>query len=62
MKGPHGCGITNNAGKERLGFLSIQQATICNTWFQKKEIHRVAWQHPKSKQWSCIGDVNYERE
>ena len=39
--GPHGCGVTNDAGKELLGFLSTQQATACNTWFQKKEIHRV---------------------
>ena len=52
----HGCGVTNDAGKELLGFLFTQQATVCNTWF-RKEIHRVTWQHPKSKQWSCIDDV-----
>ena len=54
QRSPHGCGVTNDAGKELLGFLSTQQATACNTWFRKKEIHRVTWQHPKSKQWSCI--------
>ena len=57
IRGRHGCGITNNAEKELLGFLSIQQATICNTWFRKKEIHGVTWQHPKSKQRSCIDYV-----
>ena len=57
VRGPHGCGLTNDAGKELLGFLSTQQATECNTWFRKKEIHRVTWQHPKSKQWSCIDYV-----
>ena len=43
--------------KELLCFLYTQQATICNTWFRKKEIHRVTWQHPKSKQWCCIDYV-----
>ena len=50
VRGPHGCEVTNDAGKELLGFLSTQQATVCNTWFWKKEIHRVIWQHSKSKQ------------
>ena len=39
VRGPHGCGVTNDAGKELLGFLSTQQATVCNTWFRRKEIH-----------------------
>ena len=56
MRGPHGCGVTD-AGNELLGFLSTQQATVCNTWFRKKEIHRVTWQYPKSKQWSSIDNV-----
>ena len=30
---------------------------MCNTWFKKKEIHKVTPQHPKSKQWSCINNV-----
>ena len=59
VRGPHGCEVTYNAGKELLGFLSTQRETVCNTWFQKKEIHRVTWQHPNSKQWSCI---DYKRE
>ena len=41
VRSPHGCGVTNDAGKELLGFLYTQQATVCNTWFWKKEIHRV---------------------
>ena len=57
VRGLHGCGVTNDAGKELLGFLPTQQVTVCKTWFQKKEIHRVIWQHPKSKQWSCIDYV-----
>ena len=54
---PHGCGVTNDAGKELLGFLSTQQATVSNKWFRKKDILRVTWQHPKSKQWSYIDYV-----
>ena len=29
-------------------------AFVCNTWFEKKNIHKQTWQHPKSKQWHCI--------
>ena len=57
VRGPHGCVVTNDAVKELLGFLSTQQATVCNKWFRKKEIHRVTWQHLKSMQWSCIDYV-----
>ncbi len=62
MRDPHGCRVTNNAGKELLGFLSTQQATICITWFLKKEIPRVTWQHSKPKQWSCIDVITRESD
>ena len=48
VRGPHGCGVTNDAGKERLA--SLQQETVCNTWF-RKEIHITTSQ---VKAWSCI--------
>ena len=57
MRGPHGYGVANDAGKEFLSFLSCHQATVCNTWFVKRDIHKQTWQHPKSKQWSCIDFV-----
>ena len=50
VRGPHGYGNLNDAGRELLTFLAINEATVCNTWFQKKEIHRQTWQHPKSKE------------
>ena len=53
-RGPHGFGEVNDAGKEFLHFLSLNEATACNTWFQKKDIHKCTWQHPKSKKWHCI--------
>lgn len=53
-RGPHGHGALNEAGRELLSFLSINGATVSNTWFVKKDIHKQTWQHPKSKQWHCI--------
>jgi len=53
-RGPHGHGVLNEAGRELLSFLSINGATVCNTWFVKKAINKQTWQHPKSKQWHCI--------
>ena len=37
-RGPHGFGEMNDAGKELLSFLSLNEATVCNTWFQKMPI------------------------
>ena len=28
-----------------------------NTWFEKKDVYKQTWQHPKSKKWSCIDFV-----
>ena len=49
--------ILNKAGRELLSFLSINEATVCNTWFPKRAIHKQTWQHSKSKQWHCIDYV-----
>ena len=54
VRGPNGFGEINDAGKELLAFLLTNEATVCNTWFTKKNIHKQTWQHPKSKQWHCI--------
>ena len=54
VQGPHGYGECNDSGRELLAFLSTNEAVICNTWFEKKNIHKQTWQHPKSKQWHCI--------
>ena len=54
VRGPHGFGDMNEASKEFLNVLLLNEATICNTWFQKRNIHKRTWQHPKSKRWHCI--------
>ena len=32
----------------------MHDLSVCNTWFQKKDIHLWTWQHPRSKAWHCI--------
>ena len=54
VRGPCGLGQVNEAGAHFLNFLSLNEATICNTWFQKKNIHKETWQHPRTKAWHCI--------
>ena len=55
--GPYGYRDLNEAGLELLSFLSTNGATVCNSWFKKKEIKKQTWQHPKSKKWHCIDYV-----
>ena len=38
-RGPHGYGELNETRMELLCFLSTNDATVCNTWFEKKCIH-----------------------
>ena len=42
----------------KQGLLSFNEATVCNTWFKKKDIHKTkTLKHPKSKKWHCIDYV-----
>ena len=54
VRGPFGLGEANDVRKELLNSLLLNDATICNTWFQKKSIYKQTWQHPQSNQWHCI--------
>lgn len=54
VRGPHGFGKLNSSGEEFLSFLAMNEAMICNTWFQKKDKFKQTWQHPRTKQWHCI--------
>ncbi len=38
-RGPCDLGIVNEAGGDLFNFL-LNEATICNMWFQKKNIHK----------------------
>ena len=54
VRGPHGYGEANKAGRELLAFLSLNEATVCNTWFTKRDIKKQTWKHPRSQKWHCI--------
>ena len=54
VRGPHGFGVCNDAGKELLSFLSMNNGTIANTWFCKKPVFKQSWQHPCTKKWHSI--------
>ena len=60
VRGPHGCGVTNDAGKELLDFLSTQQATVYNRWY-RKEIYRVTSATSQVKAVGLYILCNYER-
>ena len=52
--GPCGFGECNDAGKEMLAFLGMNNATICNTWFTKNPLYKRSWQHPRTNKWHAI--------
>ena len=54
VRGPHELAKTNEAGKELLSYLGLNEATVCNIWFEKKDIHKSTWQHPKYKKYHRI--------
>jgi len=37
-----------------LQLLAAHEATVLNSWFEKREIHKQTWMHPRSRQWHCI--------
>lgn len=40
MDSPHGYGFANDAGEEFLTFFDLVEATVCNTWFKKRDIFK----------------------
>ena len=38
VRGPHELAKTNEAGKELLSYLGLNEATVCNIWFEKTSI------------------------
>ena len=57
VRGAHGVGKMNEAGADLLSFCALNELTIMNTCFQKKNIHKFTWQHPGTKEWHCIDYV-----
>ena len=60
--GRHGMTERNLAGHELLEFCAINNLSIMNTWFQKKEIHQGTWTHPATKRCLTIDFVMMRAE
>ncbi|XP_065195630.1 craniofacial development protein 2-like [Sycon ciliatum] len=54
VRGLHGFVEYNESGAELLLFLHMNDAAVCNTWFQKRAFHKQSWQYPRTKQWHAI--------
>ena len=54
VRGYHGVGRENDAGKELLSFCALNELTLMNTFFEKHTTYKYTWQHPGSKKWHCI--------
>ena len=55
--GRYGKNERNLAGAELLEFCAVNEMSIMNTWFQKKEIHQGIWTHPATKKCHVIDFV-----
>ena len=47
--GKHGLDERNEVGEEFLQFCALNQLTVMNTWFQKKNIYYGTWIHQATK-------------
>ena len=50
VRGRHGLGSCNEAGKKFLEFCAINNFIIMNTWFEKRQVHLATWKNPATKQ------------
>ena len=57
VRGYHGVGKMNDSGEALLSFCALNQLTIMNRWFGKKDIYKYTWQHLGSKKWHCFDYV-----
>lgn len=54
VRGPHGYGEVNEVGRKLLSFLSLNGATVCNTWYEKKAVFKQSWQHRSPKNGTAL--------
>ena len=55
--GRHGLSERNQSGEELLEFCAMNELSIMNTWYEKKEIHQGTWTHPATKKSHMIDFV-----
>ena len=55
--GRYGKSERNLAGVELLEFCAVNELSVMNTWFKKREIHQGTWTHPATKKCHMIDFV-----
>ena len=55
--GRYGKSERNLAGVELLEFYAVNELSVMNTWFKKREIHQGTWTHPATKKCHMIDFV-----
>ena len=55
--GKTGMNERNIAGIDLLEFCAVNELSIMNTWFQKREVHQGTWTHPATKKCHMIDFV-----
>ena len=54
LGGMYGLGKMNEA---LLSFCCMNNLSLVNTFFEKRDIHKRMWQHPGTRDWHCIDYV-----
>ena len=57
VRGNHGVGNVNEAGRTLLTLCAVNVLTVINTLYEKRDIYKYTWQHPGSKMRHCIDYV-----
>ncbi|CAF3198492.1 unnamed protein product [Rotaria sp. Silwood2] len=55
--GLHAIDHINENGQRLIGFCSMNNLVISNTFFEHKPIHKMTWMHPGNKKWHMIDDT-----
>lgn len=59
--GPFGVGSINENGQRLLELCSANHLCITGSYFNSKQVHKVTWQHPRSKHWHQLDHIITKR-
>jgi endonuclease/exonuclease/phosphatase family metal-dependent hydrolase len=57
VMGKHGMGMLNSNGELMLQLCSRLGLVVVNTMFEKRDLFKQTWRHPRSKRWHCLDYV-----